>query len=200
MSGFVVLVSPDSLDCRAAPDPDLEPESTSGLFADYENRIKPLLDRLPPREADLIELYYGKRKRQTDLAAIFNVTQAAISYRLDRGIQRIRFLLSVPELSDPKIRKDLSRLFEPTDVNVLVGMWQTTCQSEVASRLGLTQARVRHRFFRSVERLKIEAKKDTRYEPYERVFSAISSRNFNILRAVRLPQWHGRKNTQAHTE
>ena len=206
-NGYVIPIDPAELSNRfASPDsePDLDDDEREEdgehddevasflVGADYESRISPLLNRIPQREADLIYLYYIQKKRQADIAEIFGVTQAAISYRLDRGLQRIKFLLSIPHATEDDLRDDLSEAFEAIDVNILVGMWQTTCQSEVANRLGLTQGRVRHRFFKSVEQLKKLAADDPKFTPYERIFSAISSKKFNILREVRLPQWSGR--------
>lgn len=205
-NGYVIPIDPAELSNRfAAPDsePDLDDDGQEDgdhdeevasflVGADYESRIQPLLNRIPQREADLIYLYYIQKKRQADIAEIFGVTQAAISYRLDRGLQRIKFLLSIPQATEDELREDLAEVFEEIDVNILVGMWQTTCQSEVANRLGLTQGRVRHRFFKSVETLKKRAEEDARFEPYHRIFSAISSKKFNILREVKLPQWANR--------
>lgn len=205
-NGYVINIDPVELSNRfAAPDsePDLDDDGQEDgdhdqevasflVGADYESRIAPLLNRIPQREADLIYLYYIQKKRQADIAEIFGVTQAAISYRLDRGLQRIKFLLSIPQATEDELREDLAEVFEAIDVNILVGMWQTTCQSEVANRLGLTQGRVRHRFFKSVETLKKRAEEDARFEPYHRIFSAISSKKFNILREVKLPQWANR--------
>jgi predicted XRE-type DNA-binding protein len=159
----------------------------------FETQVRPLLDRIPDREADLIELYYIRKKRQADIAEIFDVTQAAISYRLDRGLQRIKFLLSIPQITESEMRSSLPSVpLKPIDVDILVGMWKTTCQSEVATQLGLTQGRVRHRFFGAVKLLERKAAEDTSLEPLFKVFSSIASKNFNILRAVRLPQWENR--------
>lgn len=199
-SGYVIPVDPAELANRfAAPDEYEEvleePDSEmAALFSsgDYETRIMPLLDRIPDREADLIYLYYVRKKRQADIAEIFDVTQAAISYRLDRGIQRIKFLLSIPTVTEEDLREDLKAIFDPIDIDILVGMWQTTCQSEVATKLRLTQGRVRHRFFKAVEVLAVTAVRDERFVPYHRIFSSISDKNFNILRAVQLPQWANR--------
>jgi len=206
-SGYVIPVDPAELANRfAAPDPIDERErlereaeedddsEMDALFSsdDYETVVLPLLDRIPEREADLIYLYYVCKKRQADIAEIFDVTQAAISYRLDRGIQRIKFLLSIPTVTEEDMRRDLAKIFEQIDINILVGMWQTTCQSEVASSLKLTQGRVRHRFFKAVEVLKEAAERDKCFVPYHKIFSSISSKNFNILRAVQLPQWSDR--------
>jgi len=160
---------------------------------DYESQIAPLLERIPEREADLINLYFLQKKRQADIATIFGVTQAAISYRLDRGIQRIKFLLSIPQVEKADLCRDLAEVFpQAIDVDILVGMWETTCQSEVATRLNLTQGRVRHRFFKAVRILEAAADADHKYEPYSQIFSAISSKHFNILREVKLPQWADR--------
>jgi DNA-directed RNA polymerase specialized sigma24 family protein len=202
-SGYVIPVDPAELANRFAshdtllddevPE-ELPEDSMAALFSsgDYETRVAPLLDRIPEREADLIYLYYVCKKRQADIAEIFDVTQAAISYRLDRGIQRIKFLLAIPTVTEEELRADLEDIFEAIDINILVGMWQTTCQSEVANMLNLTQGRVRHRFFKAVERLKGHAEADEKYRPYEKIFSSISSKKFNILRAVSLPQWANR--------
>jgi len=209
-TGFVIAVDPSQLANRTSNIPWIDPMEaceqaleieTDDLFdPSYEAQIVPLLPRIPAREADLIEMYFLQKKRQADIALIFGVTQAAISYRLDRGIQRIKFLLSIPRVTEDDLRTVLPLVFSksPIDVDILVGMWATTCQSEVAEKLGLTQGRVRHRFFRAVKTLETKAKgdethePDVRFEPYSKVFKAIASKKFNILREVKLPQWAGR--------
>jgi DNA-directed RNA polymerase specialized sigma24 family protein len=214
-NGYVIPIDPNELANRfSAPEPDSgthfvgeipDEEADDGreeevanflVGADYESRIAPLLNRIPQREADLIYLYYIQKKRQADIAEIFGVTQAAISYRLDRGLQRIKFLLEIPPVTEDDLREDLVEIFEPIDINILVGMWQTTCQSEVANRLGLTQGRVRHRFFKAVETLKLASSDDEKFLPYYTLYSSIASKHFNILREVSLPQWRGRGGDQ----
>lgn len=246
-NGYVIPIDPAEIATRFAysdprfdnDDEDLEADDAANVsneaFAeylpdgDYESRIVPLLDRIPTREADLIFLYFIEKKRQADIATIFGVTQAAISYRLDRGIQRLKFLLNIPQVTEDELRADLPGAFpaktpcpgcnkserfaqshaDPLhpkgsclvchgtdsiliDVEILIGMWATTCQSEVASKLGLTQGRVRHRFFKAVKTLQDIAQLDVRYSPYEKIFSAVASKKFNILREVKLPQWADR--------
>lgn len=182
-------------------DIDISVEDMQEYFADcddLEAKLTPLLQRLPVREADLIHMYYLRDMRQADIASIFGVTQAAISYRLTRGLKRIKFLLSIPAVTLEDMERDLPDVFpmeneeSRIDLKILVGMWETTCQSEVAARLGLTQGRVRHRFFKAVSVLEEAAKNDDRFAPYHAVFSSIASKNFNILREVRLPQWSDR--------
>jgi predicted XRE-type DNA-binding protein len=160
---------------------------------DMEDQLALLLDKIPEREADLIQLYYIQKKRQSDIAEIFGVTQAAISYRLSRGIQRIKFLLSIPCVTEEDLRKDLPLVpLKRIDVDILVGIWKTTCQSDVATKLRITQGRVRHRFFIAVEQLRNKAEKDAKFEPYNCIFTSIANKRFNILKEVKLPQWSGR--------
>lgn len=199
-------------DCLTEDEMDaLEQEMLQLLDSEnYESNVLPLLDRIPDREADIIELYFLHRKRQADIATIFGITQAAVSYRLGRGIKRIKFLLDLPAVTREQMVADLSEAFpsqhvlpseleeDPeadvnVDVKILVHMWSTTCQSEVAKTLGLTQGRVRHRFFKAVDRLKELAQGNSRLEPYADIFLKISEqKQFNILREVKLPQWSDR--------
>lgn len=172
-------------------------------------RVEGFLDRIPAKEADIIELYFYHDKRQADIASIFDITQAAVSYRLGRGIMRLQFLLDIPDVSRDQMVRDLSKAFpgrpvlpaeleeDPEadvhiDVRILVAIWESTCQSEVAKTLKLTQGRVRHRFFRAVERLKELAASDKDLEPYAIIFNKLATKKFNILREVQLPQWAGR--------
>jgi DNA-directed RNA polymerase specialized sigma24 family protein len=214
-SGYVIPVNPHELASRVPThDPwydeentfedddeeedgfsEVDEEEMAALVAtiDYESQIAPFLDRIPEREADLIYLYFIQHKRQADIATIFGVTQAAISYRLDRGIKRIKFLLDIPQVTEDDLRADLPEVFpDSMDIDILVGMWKTTCQSEVASQLRLTQGRVRHRFFKAVRVLQEAAEQNERLKPYSQIFSKISSKRFNILREVKLPQWSNR--------
>lgn len=219
MSGYVVPLDPNELNRFVAYDPrnddsflddmdgelsadeleELEQEMAQLMeTAGYRESVKPLLDKIPPREADIIELYYLRGKRQADIAIIFGVTQAAVSYRLGRGILRIKYLLDMPQVTRDQMIEDLSRAFTcedgmHVDVKILVNMWETSCQSEIAKILGLTQGRVRHRFFKAVEKLQDLSLADSRLEPYSEIFSKIiEEKKFNILREVKLPQWSNR--------
>lgn len=226
--GYVVPVDPNDLSRFVSFDPrdedwgeqdsEVEEDEAQQLVEmqallekqEYKVQLRPLLERIPEREADIIELYFLMDKRQADIATIFGMTQAAVSYRLARGIKRIKFLLDIPDVSREQMQADLSEIFTTRvgkdsqewgsrtidgvhiDVQILLHMWETTCQSVVAHQLNLTQGRVRHRFFKAVARLKEVAAQNAKYEPYSQIFGKISAKGFNILREVSLPQWRGR--------
>ena len=118
------------------------------------DEIKNVLDRLPDRETDLVWLYYFKNKNQVDIAEIFNITQAAVSYRLKRASARIRFLLDMPELDKHDVYDLIVGLLpNKLDADIFREMYETSCQSEVATRLDISQGRVRHRFIKNLRHL-----------------------------------------------
>jgi len=144
-----------------------------------------ILPALPPREADFIDLYYFKRLKQTDIAQIFGVSQPTVCYRLQRATARIQFLLQMPDVDEETLRQDLEDLLpDPLDVMIMLLMKETTCQSEVAKRLGVSQGLVRHRFIRSLGRMD----RDGDYDDYVQLYRYIAG-NLNILREVQRPAW-----------
>jgi hypothetical protein len=78
------------------------------------------------------------------------------------------------------MRRELIKyLKDSLDVDILVEMYKTTCQSEVAKILNVSQGLVRHRFIRSLKRLE----KSPDASDYLKIFKAISN-NLNVLREV----------------
>lgn len=149
------------------------------------DRVKSVVDKLPAREADFIEMYYFRNIKQTDIAAIFGVSQPTVCYRLQRAAARIHFLLSMPTIDSDELRKSVEALLpDDIDVQILLLMYETTCQSEVAKRLGVSQGFVRHRFIRSLEKMR----QHENMKVYVELFDLISS-NLNILREVQRPNW-----------
>jgi len=148
--------------------------------------VRAVMDQLPAREADFVDLYYFKKLRQTDIAAIFGVSQPTVCYRLARAADRIRFLLNLPRVDKVQMERDLTGfLSDPLDVQIMAQMWSTTCQSEVAKRLNVSQGLVRHRFLRALSRMRSNVK----LVKYVVLFDYISA-NLNILREVQRPAWN----------
>ena len=124
--------------------------------------FSPFIQKLPQREIDLIEMYYREEKKQKEIAAFFGVTQGAISHRLSRAIKRLNFLKKMPKLGG-EIRTFLKDHFTPFEIDLLVFMIETTCQSKTAELLNkryklqdknvMTQIKVRHKFDRYIERM-----------------------------------------------
>jgi len=148
------------------------------------DKVRVMLDMLPPVEADFVDMYFFRHIKQTDIASIFGVSQPTVCYRLYRAIARIKFLLILPKVDLAQMREDLSRFMtDPMDIQIMLYMYETTCQSESAKRLNVSQGLVRHRFIRSIKKMK-------QYESmsfYSDIFSMISA-NLNIMREVRRKQ------------
>lgn len=176
----------------------VEPETDDpGPDTRYETamaKIKPLLQQLPEREADMWIMYYLHRKRQLDIADIFEVTQAAVSYTLSRTTARLKFLMSVPRLQDAEVERLLVLAgLKDIPIKILMSYRETSQQTLTAQNLKLTQGRVRHQIRKSCELLERRAAEDEAFRDVARLFCALRD-NPNILRRVVLPQWAGRGN------
>lgn len=176
---------PHTIESRVASDEGLDSLATVLLEKSEEmlekiDRVKEILLTLPPREADFVDLYFFKHIKQTKIAAIFNVSQPTVCYRLQRATERIKFILKLPYFKADQIEKDMKAvLTNSLDVQIMVLMYQTTCQSSVARALGVSQGLVRHRFIRSIRKL----------EPMESMAEYVDtfrkiSQNLNILREI----------------
>jgi DNA-directed RNA polymerase specialized sigma24 family protein len=148
-------------------------------------QVKGVLEQIPPREADFVELYFFQKIRQTTIASLFNISQPTVCYRLQRAAARIRYLLDMPNYDPWLMEQDLRGvLTDPKDILIMTGMVTTTCQSEVAKSLGVTQGFVRHRYFRTIDRLK----KMRGMEQYVQVFEHVAA-NLNILKETHRSKW-----------
>lgn len=182
------MIDPTELEARFAEEDSIaylgsiltEPSEESVAMIE---KVRSIMDGLPPREADFVDLYFFKQLKQTDIAHIFGVSQPTVCYRLQRATARIRFLLDLPDVTVDDIRHELGGfLSNSLDVEIMVLMFETTCQSEVASRLGVSQGLVRHRFIRSIKAMK----KNSNLQVYADLFDTIS-KNLNILREIPRP-------------
>ena len=114
--------------------------------------------------------------------------EGGVSHRISRAKARLKFLVKVPKFTKDDLLCDLKELFSELDLKILWGLYETTCQSEVAKQVNMTQSRIRHRFMKNLETL--ERVKDViPHKKYYKAFKLISQNNFNILREIRLPKW-----------
>jgi DNA-directed RNA polymerase specialized sigma24 family protein len=186
-------VDPAELESRYSTDDNIEfleqvlAEEPSEESLGNLERVREIMEELPAREADFVDLYFFNHKTQTDIAEIFKVSQPTVCYRLQRATARIRFVLSLPEVTEYEMEDALDGfLTDSEDVKIMLLMWETTCQSAVAKRLQVTQGKVRHRFMRSTKKMTESDRPGM--GKYAKIFNAIAE-NLNILREVDRPAW-----------
>jgi hypothetical protein len=122
--------------------------------------------------------------RQADLAQVFEVTQAAISYRLKRAIQRLKYLVEIPEGVEDDLEQLLPEVVtDPKTLQVVREMWVMTSQSHVAAKLGITQGQTRFKFMGALKRLEKAAETDPRFTRLAQAIRKLSE-NFNILAEI----------------
>lgn len=157
--------------------------------------VTPYLAMLPKKEADLILMYYILRKDQKEIAKILHLSQGGVSHRIARARERLKFLIEIPKFTKNELFEDLQKIIEEeVDLVILWELYRTTCQSQVAEIVGMTQSRVRHRFIKCLKILEKqceEIKEEQEYENMKMYLSAFSliMDNFNILHEISLPKW-----------
>lgn len=218
---FVIGMDPAEMAVRFADESEpldeddrVELESPKEWVLDLaRERLDRLLDQLPAREADLIELVVLGGMRQEQAGELFGVTQAAVSYRIGRAFQRLKWMVSVgyDEVSEADLRPDLVELFDRLDrcllcdgttschqcwgtgwflidLEILVAMYRTSSQSQSAVMLGITQGRLAHRLKKLLARLEAAGPE---YARYAKLFGGMR-RHWGVLVEMQLPQWSGR--------
>jgi len=151
--------------------------------------IKPYLAMLPTKEHDLIMMYYVMRKDQKEIAKILNLSQGGVSHRIARARERLKFLISIPKFTRNDLFEDLKLIIEEeVDLIIMWELYRTTCQSQVAELVNMTQSRVRHRFMKCLKILEERVGDSEKLKIYLEAFKQIST-NFNILHEISLPKW-----------
>ena len=151
--------------------------------------IKPYLAMLPTKEHDLIMMYYVMRKDQKEIAKILNLSQGGVSHRIARARERLKFLISIPKFTRNELFDDLKIIIEEeVDLIIMWELYRTTCQSQVAELVNMTQSRVRHRFMKCLKILEERVTDSEKLKVYLEAFKQIST-NFNILHEISLPKW-----------
>ena len=197
-SSFLKQMDFAEMEARFSNDHSIKYEEFNDSSVAYEE-IKPFLDRLPPREIDLIELYYNDHKNQKDIAKMFGVTQGAISSRLSRAKKRLRFLRDLPKISDKEIDERLGGMFDVLDVAIIKSMMKTTCQSKTAYLMNaqfelvdikkrMTQVKVRHRFEKCLFKLEAQMCREPDLKKYHHLLLFIKG-NLYKLHEVKLPHF-----------
>lgn len=86
-----------------------------------------------------------------------------------------------------------TELIENIEVQIMIRMFETSCQSVVAREIELSQCGVRHRFLRNLKKIEEKAQSDSDFKKYHKGLKMISE-NLNILREVEVPRWKRQKN------
>jgi len=169
-------------------------EESSFCYEDF----KPFISRLPKREIDLIDMYYREDKKQKEIAEFFGVTQGAISHRLSRASKRLEFLRDMPKVNG-SLREILSVHFSKFEIDIILLMIETTCQSKTAYLLNkkyslrgnnkMTQVKVRHKFDRFIEKVEKLKRADAGLSVCHNLMKYIK-RNLYMMHEVVLPHFN----------
>jgi len=130
---FVQSTDPVELARRFSKSGRLSISAEKIRFKGSLSQIKDLLLRIPPREVDLIYMYFILGKGQKQMARILGVTQGAISLRLRKAIKRLQFLINLPKVDVDEMRKDLICFLNGNEVKY----WCPKCHKEFENSFSL---------------------------------------------------------------
>lgn len=161
---------------------DLQRETDWRFGAKFLDRVHALLDRIPPVERDVIELYYWGNKKQDVIGRLLGLSQQAVSHRLHSAYRRIIFMLQQQDVQPSQMLADLSLLVSNTfTVRVLCDFAQTSSQTVTARRLGVPQQRICWHLNAGLRALRESPDMDAVF--YVQYFEDLR-KNRNILREV----------------
>jgi hypothetical protein len=133
-------------------DPEEEPEYQPRF--NWDRDVVPLLDSLPPRIADIVELRH-QGVGEYIIANMFEVSQSAICYILQRAHERLRFLYNRPKYTDEQLERLLSLcLTAPKVIRLMIKLWNDPNQTKAVGEEFQTQTTVRKIFHNSIEVLR----------------------------------------------
>ena len=162
---------PTEATIAACDGPEVEADDYQPFAGVDHGKLERAMDMLPVLEADLIYMRYTLQKRQDDLAVIMGITQAGVSYRLERAVERLKYLVDRPEVTEHELRRDLADFFaQQLDVDILISVWKTGCHLDTSKELMLTQGRVHHRYAKATAKLVEAAKTNPRWRVYAKLF------------------------------
>jgi DNA-directed RNA polymerase specialized sigma24 family protein len=166
-------------------DDDLRREFIEGTFLESSN-TKELLERsfkygLSPKERDIFELYFFEGKTQDEIGQLLDLSQRTVSYRISKGIERIKYFLFIDSIDFDMMREDLSEVLEESYVDIIIGVITTSSQTTIGQLLNLSQSMVRWRFFKALDIIKELSAKEMKYREYANIINVVSA-NFSIIK------------------
>jgi len=180
---FLLSLTDVNLDRSAFRDmEDLHREPDWRFGAKFLDRVRQMLDRVPPVERDVVELYYWSNKKQDVIGRLLGLSQQAVSHRLHSAYRRIIFMLQQQDVTQSQMRADLTLLIaNPFTVRVLCDFAITSSQTVTAKRLRVPQQRICWHLNAGIKVLRDSAEMDAVF--YVTYFEDLR-KNRNILREV----------------
>lgn len=149
--------------------------------------LKRALQRLPPRELQMLYAVKVLRVEQDELTSLYSVRQSNISYRLDRAEYRIQLHAEIANIcSETRLRRALYDVgMNESAVRAVLGVIKTSSQSATAQALCVTQGSVRHIFSTAISKLSDSENSWVDHREEALKLLRLVEMNYNQLRSIR---------------
>lgn len=181
----IAYISKDLIDHSSLEDEDDNRDFVDGTLIESSDSRK-LLERafkygLSPKERDTFELYYFEGKTQEEIGQLLGLSQRTVSYRISKGIERIKYFLFVDSIDFKAMREDLEEIVEPSYVDIIIGVITTSSQTTIGQLLNLSQSMVRWRFFKALSVIKEQSATNPKYRSHASTIDLVSMQ-FSIIK------------------
>lgn len=121
-------------------------------------RYEALLDHLPRVERELVHLNLVRELPQRQVALLYGVSRPAITQRVARAMDRLRWLADWPGvgITQAQLERDLWGVFPAATRRLLWTLLSTTSQSEAGRAVGRRQGYARSVARQAVDRMRPE--------------------------------------------
>lgn len=127
------------------------------------DRLRALIDRLPPDESQTLALSLAGDTQQA-IGDALGVRQSTVSYRLGRALQRLLWLNGEGSWFEAEdIARDVGPHLERAPVRALSVWWGSGCRMRVAEALRIPHHRASLILSESIQRLRASAAVDPKY-------------------------------------
>lgn len=163
-----------------------------------ETELAAAMAQIPEEDAEILRLYFVEGLTGKNVGKrCGGISQAGASYRINHAIERLRWLLSVPVMSEEDVDAALELGVDrrsrphPREVRIAVvyELWRTSSQSVVAAASGIPQGTIRCILDHELRCLARAARKDERIAQLVQWFrSILRARMWNVRRLASTPQ------------
>jgi len=147
----------DPADLAHLDDKEVRDKFPRGSFVEFDPM--PLMEYLPPLEAEIFWLLYDRGKNQKDVAALLQVSQPKVSYRYRRTIDKLAYLMVLVSLDLRSLIEEMDFL-KPIEKLMLFDLFYCAHQEMVGRKYGKRQSSVKWVFVRAKDRLEAMERQD----------------------------------------
>lgn len=137
------------------PEPEQEPGILSAEVIRML-RLAQVFERVTSTDRLLLALIFLAGWTQREAGAVVGLTQAGVSYRVSRALERLKLFAAIPAFTHKDFDRDLAGVLAQPELAAIKAYWVTTNQTKAGALLGLTQWQARVLIVRAIKAMRAQ--------------------------------------------